>query len=135
MCNIDEYEHKGKHNKKDQSRALDEIAAMRPKMDELADKYAAIIAPSVVNEAPVGHGNTGDPAFCAPWTAMHMPVVNVPGFMGENGMPIGVSVVASRHRDQYLVRVCSLIHSICNCGTITVCHRPKEAVKGRRIGM
>lgn len=94
-----------KYTRKEQLRAFDGLAALRPKFDALADNYAAIIAPSVVDEAPVGHGSTGDAAFCAPWTAMHIPVVNVPGFKGENGMPIGLSLLSPRYRDQHLLRV------------------------------
>ncbi|KAF2029702.1 Asp-tRNA Asn/Glu-tRNA Gln amidotransferas-like protein subunit A [Setomelanomma holmii] len=103
---IEHVENKEKYTRKEQLKAFDELAAMRPKLDALADKYAAIIAPSVIDEAPVGHGNTGDAAFCGPWTAMHMPVVNIPGFKGENGLPIGLSLVSSRYRDQHLLRVC-----------------------------
>lgn len=109
---IDHVENRDRHTRKDQLKAFDELAAMRPKLDALADKYAAIIAPSAVDEAPVGHGNTGDAAFCGPWTAMHMPVVNMPGFAGENGLPIGLSVVSSRYRDQHLVRVCEQVGKI-----------------------
>ena len=109
---IDLVENKDQHAKQDQTRAFDELAMMRPKMDALASGYAAIIAPSVLDEAPVGQGNTGNPAFCAPWTAMHMPVVNIPGFQGENGLPIGLSVVAGRNRDQYLLRVCREIGKV-----------------------
>ncbi|KAJ4362931.1 hypothetical protein N0V83_010048 [Neocucurbitaria cava] len=98
-------ENHGKHTRKDQLKAFDELAAMRPKLDALVDKYAAIIAPSALDEAPVGLENTGNAAFCGPWTAMHMPVVNVPGFQGEDGLPIGLSVVSSRYRDQHLLRV------------------------------
>jgi Asp-tRNA(Asn)/Glu-tRNA(Gln) amidotransferase A subunit family amidase len=103
---IDHVENANKYTRASQLRAFDELAAMRPKMDALAAKYAAIVAPSVVNEAPVGHESTGDAAFCGPWTALHMPVVNVPGFRGENGLPVGLSVVSGRYRDQYLLRVC-----------------------------
>lgn len=103
---LDHVENKAKHTRKDQLKAFDELAAMRPKADALADKYAAIIGPSALDEAPVGHANTGSAAFCGPWTAMHMPVVNIPGFKGENGMPIGLSVISSRYRDQHLLRVC-----------------------------
>ena len=109
---IDHVENKDKHTRRDQLKAFDELAAMRPKLDALASGYAAIIAPSVLDEAPVGLENTGSAAFCGPWTAMHMPVVNVPGFKGENGMPIGLSVVAGRYRDQYLLRVCREIGKI-----------------------
>ena len=75
-------------------------------MDVIADGYAAIITPSVIDEAPVGHGHTGSTAFNVLWTAMHTPVVNVPGFKGPHGLPVGLSVVTSRYRDQYLLRVC-----------------------------
>jgi Asp-tRNA(Asn)/Glu-tRNA(Gln) amidotransferase A subunit family amidase len=99
---IDQVENKENYTRREQVKAFDELAAMRPKLDALADTYAAIIAPSVVDEAPVGHDNTGDAAFCAPWTAMHMPVVNIPGFKGEHGLPVGLSAVSSRYRDNII---------------------------------
>ncbi|CBX90606.1 similar to Asp-tRNA Asn/Glu-tRNA Gln amidotransferase subunit A [Plenodomus lingam JN3] len=102
---ISHVENHAGHTRKAQLAALDELAAMRPRFDALADQYAAILAPSVVDEAPVGLETTGEAAICAPWTAMHMPVVNVPGFKGESGMPVGVSLVTSRFRDQYLLSV------------------------------
>ncbi len=34
-----------------------------------------------------------------------MPVINVPAFVGAHGMPIGVSLVTGRFRDQHLLRV------------------------------
>jgi len=109
---IGHVENKEKHTRRDQLKAFDELATMRPKLDALASKYAAIIAPSAPDEAPVGHASTGSAAFCGPWTAMHMPVVNIPGFKGENGMPIGLSVIAGRYRDQYLLSVCSEIGKV-----------------------
>jgi Asp-tRNA(Asn)/Glu-tRNA(Gln) amidotransferase A subunit family amidase len=36
---------------------------------------------------------------------LHTPVVNIPGFKGENGMPIGVSLVAPRYQDRRLLAV------------------------------
>jgi Asp-tRNA(Asn)/Glu-tRNA(Gln) amidotransferase A subunit family amidase len=109
---IDHVENRDKHTRQDQLKAFDELAAMRPKIDALTSKYAAIIAPSVLDEAPVGLENTGSAVFCSPWTAMHTPVVNIPGFKGENGLPIGLSVVSGRYRDQYLLRVCTEIGKV-----------------------
>ena len=103
---LDHVENKEKYTRRDQLKAFDELAVMRPKLDALASRYSAIIAPSVLDEAPLGLESTGNAAFCAPWTVMHMPVVNIPGFKGENGMPIGLSVITGRYRDQYLLRVC-----------------------------
>lgn len=44
--------------------------------------------------------------------ALHTPVVNIPGFRGENNMPIGLSLVAPRYRDQGLLSVCKEVGEI-----------------------
>ncbi|CAJ2500782.1 Uu.00g036350.m01.CDS01 [Anthostomella pinea] len=44
------------------------IASLRPKIDDIASKYAAILTPSVVDEAAVGIESTGSPAFNSIWT-------------------------------------------------------------------
>ncbi|KAF5669991.1 amidase [Fusarium heterosporum] len=85
--------------------AYDGLAALRPRFDKMADKYDAVIVPSVVGEAPEGLVVTGDPVLASTWTALHVPVVNVPGFVGSNGMPIGLSMVAARLRDRHLLKV------------------------------
>ncbi|RYC76685.1 hypothetical protein BFJ63_vAg10780, partial [Fusarium oxysporum f. sp. narcissi] len=36
---------------------------------------------------------------------LHVPVLNVPGFKGDHGMPIGLSLVAPRYRDRHLLEV------------------------------
>ncbi|CAH0057652.1 unnamed protein product [Clonostachys solani] len=92
--------------------AFDGIAALRPLIDKIAGSYAAIITPSVVDEAPTGQAHTGSPAFNIIWTALHTPVVNVPGFKGENGMPIGLSLVAPRFHDRHLLTVCKAVGTI-----------------------
>lgn len=33
------------------------------------------------------------------WTILHAPVLNVPGFYGELGLPIGLTVVGARYGD------------------------------------
>ncbi|KAF2125186.1 Asp-tRNA Asn/Glu-tRNA Gln amidotransferas-like protein subunit A [Dothidotthia symphoricarpi CBS 119687] len=102
-------ENHDKYRRKEQLVAFDSLAAMRPKLDMLANKYTAIIAPSVIDEATEGLETTGNAAFCAPWTAMHMPVLNVPGFKGNHGLPVGLSLVAARYRDQHLLEVCRVV--------------------------
>ncbi len=51
-----------------QLEAYDGIAALRPKIDGIAKEYAAILTPSVIDEAPVGTESTGSPAFNSMWT-------------------------------------------------------------------
>ncbi|KAI1424463.1 amidase [Xylaria sp. FL1777] len=95
-----------------QLEAYDEIAALRPKIDGIAKKYAAIITPSAIDEAPVGIESTGSPVFNAIWTALHTPVVNIPGFKGASDMPIGVSLVAPRYHDRHLLAVSRAVGAI-----------------------
>ena len=38
-----------------------------------------------------------------------MPVLNIPAFMGANGMPIGLSVVPGRFLDQKLLGICKVL--------------------------
>ena len=102
--------------------ALDTLASMRSIVDDLAANYSAILTPSVVDEAPLGLGDMGSPDFNTLWTAsalsfnlrfvshnlvqgFHTPVLNVPAFTGAHGMPISVSLVAGRYRDQHLLRI------------------------------
>ena len=85
--------------------ALDGIAALRPVFDTIAARYTAVLSPSAPDEAPVGFANTGSSAFNRLWTAMHAPVVNIPGFKGQNNLPIGISLVAGRFRDRHLLDV------------------------------
>jgi NCS1 family nucleobase:cation symporter-1 len=44
--------------------------------------------------------------------ALHTPVVNIPGFKGENGMPVGVSLVAPRYHDRHLLAVSKKVGEI-----------------------
>ncbi len=39
------------------------------------------------------------------WTILHVPCLNVPGFVGENGLPVGLTVVGARYTDQHVVYV------------------------------
>lgn len=44
-----------------------------------------------------------------PEQSLHMPVINIPAFRGEHGMPIGVSLVLPRRCDRQLLRVAKVI--------------------------
>lgn len=41
-----------------------------------------------------------------------MPVIHIPAFVGENGMPVGVSIVAGRSRDHQLLRVSQVLSDV-----------------------
>ncbi|KAL4904096.1 hypothetical protein BDW74DRAFT_185765 [Aspergillus multicolor] len=94
---------------KQELEAFDGVAGLRPVIDAIANQYDALLTPSVVDEAPLGNESTGSAAFNGMWTALHTPVVNVPGFQGENGMPVGVSLVAARYKDEQLLEVAEVV--------------------------
>ena len=60
-------ENEDKYSRRDQLAALDGVASLRPRIDDIAGQYAAILTPSVPDEAPKGNW-TGDPVFCSIWT-------------------------------------------------------------------
>jgi Asp-tRNA(Asn)/Glu-tRNA(Gln) amidotransferase A subunit family amidase len=49
---------------------------------------------SAPGSAPKGSDFTGDPRFNRLWTLMGVPCVNVPGYVAEGGLPVGVQVIA-----------------------------------------
>lgn len=51
----------------------------------------------------------GEADFYMREQALHTPVINIPGFAGEDGMPVGVSLVAPRYRDQHLLQVAAAV--------------------------
>jgi hypothetical protein len=65
---IEHVENSDNFTRKTQLMASDKLAAMRPVFDFIASQYAAIITPSVPDEAPVGLESTGSHVFCAMWS-------------------------------------------------------------------
>ncbi|KAK5684987.1 hypothetical protein LTS10_003062 [Elasticomyces elasticus] len=100
------------YSRKAYMEAFDGVAALRPKWDAIAQEYDAVIVPSVPDEAPEGIESTGSAAFNSMWTALHVPVINVPGFQGEHSMPIGLSLVAPRYHDQALLEVAKAVGEV-----------------------
>lgn len=98
-------------SRKAQLEAYDNCARLRTAWDELACKYDVILTPSIVDEPPEGY-NTGDMSFCSTWTIMHCPALNMPGFAGDNGLPIGLTAVAPRFRDRHLLHVAKTVGPI-----------------------
>jgi Asp-tRNA(Asn)/Glu-tRNA(Gln) amidotransferase A subunit family amidase len=84
----------------DLAEAGDAAAVARGAFDRLAAPFDAILTPSAVGEAPPGLATTGDLLFNGLWTLLHVPCVNVPGWRGPNGMPVGLTLVGARHSDR-----------------------------------
>lgn len=65
---IGHVENSDKITRKAQLEAFDKISAARPVVDQILSKYAAVLTPSVPDEAPLGIERTGSAAFCLIWT-------------------------------------------------------------------
>jgi Asp-tRNA(Asn)/Glu-tRNA(Gln) amidotransferase A subunit family amidase len=50
------------------------------------------------------------------WTILHTPVINIPGFKGPNGCPLGLSLVTPRYHDQELLRVAKSVGKVFGSG-------------------
>lgn len=104
-----------KTTRKELLESYDNIARLRPVIDQIAGKYTALITPSVTGEAPVTEEPlrfTGDASFNLMWTVLHVPVINVPGFIGPNGMPIGLSLVSPRYTERALTRTAQSVAKV-----------------------
>jgi Asp-tRNA(Asn)/Glu-tRNA(Gln) amidotransferase A subunit family amidase len=75
------------------------FAAARAAIADAIAPFDAILTPSAPGEAPAGLGWTGDPAFNALWTLLHLPCVTVPAGTGPQGLPLGVQVVTAAGQD------------------------------------
>jgi len=84
--------------------ALDWRDPLYAGLDEVLDRYDAIVTPAVVGEAPAGFGSTGSAAFNVLWSFVGVPAVTLPLLTGANGLPIGVQLVGRRHADGRLLR-------------------------------
>lgn len=88
----------------DYNRAVDRIPILNALLNQVFERYDAILTPAAVGEAPVGLGTTGNPIFCTIWTLCGMPAITCPILQGPNGMPIGAQLVGPRGDDARLLR-------------------------------
>ena len=58
------------------------------------DEVDLLLTFSAPGAPPKGLASTGDPRFNRLWTLMGTPCVNVPAFVAEGNLPVGVQVIA-----------------------------------------
>jgi Asp-tRNA(Asn)/Glu-tRNA(Gln) amidotransferase A subunit family amidase len=61
------------------------------------------ICPSATGPAPVGLNSTGDSNMNLPWTHAGMPVITLPAGRAQNGLPLGMQLVAPFEADEQLL--------------------------------
>jgi Asp-tRNA(Asn)/Glu-tRNA(Gln) amidotransferase A subunit family amidase len=70
-----------------------------------ADGFDAVLTLPAPGQAPRGLADTGQPIFNYLWTLLYMPCVTLPAGHGPDGLPVGIQLVARRHRDAALLDV------------------------------
>jgi len=91
------------YSRADLLHAYDVAAACRAEFDRLAASFDAVLAPSAPGIAPEGLASVGEPTFNGLWTLLHAPTVNVPGFFGPHGMPVGLTITGPRFADRQVL--------------------------------
>jgi Asp-tRNA(Asn)/Glu-tRNA(Gln) amidotransferase A subunit family amidase len=61
------------------------------------------VCPSACGPAPRGIHATGDPNMNLPWTHAGMPVITLPSGRAENGLPLGLQLIAPFGADELLL--------------------------------
>jgi Asp-tRNA(Asn)/Glu-tRNA(Gln) amidotransferase A subunit family amidase len=100
------------HKAVDYAAALAGAEVLNRSLDELFNEYDAILTPATPGEAPMAE-TTGSPIFDTIWTYLGTPAVTVPLLQSENGLPVGVQLVARRGHDARLLRTAqTLVNNI-----------------------
>jgi Asp-tRNA(Asn)/Glu-tRNA(Gln) amidotransferase A subunit family amidase len=69
-----------------------------------AQGISAWISPAATGPALLGLDSTGDPIMNLPWTYAGLPAISLPSGLAENGLPLGLQVVAGWYEDEKLLR-------------------------------
>jgi len=88
----------------DYNRAVDWREVLNAGLDQVFERYDAIITPAATGVAPAGLESTGSPEFCTLWTYCGTPAVTLPLMEGSGGLPLGVQLVGPRGGDARLLR-------------------------------
>lgn len=84
--------------------ALDWRETLYAGLEEIFDRYDAIVTPATPGQAPRGLASTGSATFNVLWSLTGVPAVSLPLLTGASGMPIGVQLVGRRNHDGRLLR-------------------------------
>jgi len=93
--------------------ALDWRETLYAGLEEVFNRYDAILTPAVAGEAPAGLASTGSAAFNVLWSFLGVPAITLPLLTGANGLPIGVQLIGQRNHDGRLLRTARWLVQAC----------------------
>jgi Asp-tRNA(Asn)/Glu-tRNA(Gln) amidotransferase A subunit family amidase len=78
---------------------------LRTQLEEqmAAEEIDLWICPAATGPAPVGLNSTGDSNMNLPWTHAGMPAITLPAGRAQNGMPLGMQLIAPFEADEQLM--------------------------------
>lgn len=108
----DDFHHRvelrGGYTQRQHYEAYDRLALIRIVLEKQMAGVDAVLAPSAPGYAPQlvdGILPQENPVFNACWTAMQMPVLNLPVWAPDARLPLGVSLIAPRAHDRRLLDI------------------------------
>ena len=96
----------------------EELAKLQQSPKQVREKLQALMAaeeielwvcPAATGPAPVGLNSTGDSNMNLPWTHAGMPAITLPAGRAQNGMPLGLQLVAPFEADEQLLAWATLV--------------------------
>lgn len=99
--------------------AHDLTAEARRVIEGMMADVDAVLTPSAPGIAPEGRG-PGNSIFNQMWTQLHLPVLNLPLYRAQEGMPLGLSLVGPRYDDRRVLAVGRQVEALLGC------HRPLD---------
>ncbi|MHA1599889.1 MAG: amidase [Alphaproteobacteria bacterium] len=88
----------------DYNRAVEWRGVLNAGLNEIFERYDAILTPAATGEAPLGLESTGNPIFSTLWTYCGTPAVTLPILRGAAGLPMGAQLISGRGDDGRLLR-------------------------------
>jgi Asp-tRNA(Asn)/Glu-tRNA(Gln) amidotransferase A subunit family amidase len=67
-------------------------------------RFDFLLSPSAAGEAPAGLDDTGEAMFNRWQSGLRVPCVNLPGFTGPQGLPVGIQITGAVADDRRLLR-------------------------------
>ena len=83
----------------------------RKALARVFDDVDVLLTFSAPGAAPKGLDWTGDPRFNRLWTLMGVPCVNIPAFVADGGLPVGVQVIGRFGDDAGALRAARFVEA------------------------
>jgi len=93
----------GRRNETRYAEAQERATTARAGFDHLMAEFDALVLPAATGVAPKGLASTGDASFSLFLSLLGPPCATIPGFLGRDGMPIGIQMVGRRGADEALL--------------------------------